>query len=296
MVTLTTAKDLQLVANSSFVGTWDVPTNSNWSIVDAALGQIVNIPRNNSPVTLSAAQFQCYQITFSSTLTGSVAITFPSTFTGPYSVNNICTGSSAFIITLKTTIAGGQIVACPPGELVDVVNDGTNLKFRNLGRVGSYMDYAGSSVPAWIAGCTVPPYLNCDGTAFSSVTYPALAIVLNGTTLPDARGRGSVTLNQTTSRITTANSNLDGDTILATGGTGTTTTLVSTQIPQMTATVTSCAALYSGGSLATTPGGTVFLRDLGLSPITATVGTSNNSAFNPLLPTYVSGIRLIRAA
>lgn len=157
MVTYTNAKNIELVANSSYVGTWDQPTNSNWSIVDAALGQNTNITLNNSPVTLSAAQYQCYQITFSSTLTGNVAITFPSTFTGPYSILNNCTGSSAFVVTLRTTVSGGQVIGCPFGEVFDVFNDGTNLKFRNFGRVGSFVDYIGSSVPAWNTACSVPP-------------------------------------------------------------------------------------------------------------------------------------------
>ena len=38
MVAYTTAKGLAQVANSSFIGTWDVPTNANWAAVDAATG------------------------------------------------------------------------------------------------------------------------------------------------------------------------------------------------------------------------------------------------------------------
>jgi hypothetical protein len=43
----------------------------------------------------------------------------------------------------------------------------------------------GSSVPSWISECTVPPYLVCDGTAFSSAIYPSLAAIIGP--LPDAR-------------------------------------------------------------------------------------------------------------
>src|SRR5258708_6198785 len=115
MSTFTVAKNLERVANGADVGTWDAPTNSNWSIVDACLGQSVTVGLNNSNVVLSSPQYQCAQIIFNSTLTGSVLITFPSTFTGPYIIQNLCTGTSAFTVTLQTTVAGGQVVGCPPG-------------------------------------------------------------------------------------------------------------------------------------------------------------------------------------
>src|SRR5712671_283737 len=162
-------------ARGDQVGTWDTPVNGNSTLIDLVAGAINTISLNNSPVVLAAAQFQSKSITFNSTLTGSVAITFPTSFHKSYEIRNICTGSSAFVITLGTTVAGGKVVCCPPGESVDVVNNGTDLYFHNLERVGSYWDYAGSSVPAWVSGCTVAPYLNCDGTAFSSATFPQLA-------------------------------------------------------------------------------------------------------------------------
>lgn len=33
------------------------------------------------------------------------------------------------------------------------------------------------------------PFLQCDGSAFTSSTYPALTRILGGATLPDVRGR-----------------------------------------------------------------------------------------------------------
>lgn len=298
MVAFTTARGLYQVANSSYVGTWDVPENSNWGVVDAALGQITTIQLNNTPVTLSAAQVQCCQLIFSSSaapggnLAGNVAITFPTVspssteLTGPYIIQNLCGNSSLFVVTLQTTVAGGQAVACKPGEAFDVINDGTNFKFKNLGHIGSYWDYVGSSVPNWVTGCTVPPYLNCDGTTFSSATYPTLTSIM-GTTLPDTRGRDSIFLNQGTGRTTTINSALDGDTLFATGGSGTLTTLVSSQIPVLS----TQAALYRPGTNAQS--GIVFTALGDNSALT--IGTSNNASFNPLVPSYVSGIRMVRA-
>jgi hypothetical protein len=214
MSTFTANLDLELVARNADVGTWDTPTNANWSLMDSAVGAITTISLNNSPIILSGSQFQSKGITFNSTLTGSVTITFPTSFTKSYEIQNTCTGSSAFTISLNTTAAGGQSICCPPGETVTVFNDGSNLKFTNLGRIGSYLDYAGASVPFWITSCTVPPYVNCDGTSISSATYPALVQILGTTTLPDRRGTVGIPLNQGTGRVTV----VDGNTRFSVGG------------------------------------------------------------------------------
>jgi len=299
MVAYTTAKGLYQVANSSYVGTWDVPENANWGVVDASLGQITTVQLNNTPVTLTAAQTQSAQIIFSSSaapggnLAGNVVITFPvaapanTAVTGPYIIQNLCGNSSLYTVTLQTTVAGGQAIACKPGEPFDVVNDGTNFKFKNMGHIGSYWDYAGSSVPNWVTACTIPPYLNCDGTTFSSATYPALTSI-TGTTLPDFRGRGPLILNQGTGRTTTLNSALDGDTLFATGGSGTVTTLSTTNIPFFSSGVSIVAgqAAVNVGSIFNAP----------IAAGSIQIGSSVPASFNPLIPTYVGGIRMIRSA
>lgn len=308
MVAFTTSKQLFQVANSSYVGTWDQPTNSNWGVVDAALGQVVTIPLNNSPVILASNQYQCYQITLNSTLTGNVAITFPTSFYGPYAIYNACTGSSAFVITLQTT-AGGEVISPPPGEAIEVLNDGVNLRYRNLGRVGSYWDYAGSSVPAWVTSCTVPPYLNCDGSAFSSITYPFLATILGGTTLPDSKGRVRAALNQGSARLVSTGGGVDGNTNLAGGGTQTT-TLSSQNLPNTTFPVTDPTHAHAISALSANlaPGGGGANIDAtynaghiqyatSLAATGITVASGGSGAAVPITqPTYIGGLTLIRAA
>src|SRR5260221_263411 len=127
-------------ARGDDVGTWDTPVNNNGTLIDLVTGAIATISLNNSNVVLSAAQFRSKQITFNSTLTGSVFILFPSSFTKSYEIQNLCTGSSAFTVGLTApTSQSGFFVSCPPGEIVDIVNDGVNIKFKNLGRIGSLM-------------------------------------------------------------------------------------------------------------------------------------------------------------
>lgn len=299
-------------ARGDDVGTWDTPVNGNSTLLDLVAGAIATISLNNSNVVLSAAQFRSKQITFNSTLTGSVTITFPTSFTKSYEIQNLCTGSSAFTITLATTAAGAHVICAPPGETIDCFNDGANLTFKNLGRIGSLMDWVGSSVPAWIAGCSIQPYLNCDASPFSAVTYPALAMFLGGTTLPDIRGVSRATLNQGTGRITTAGAGLDGNTNLSVGGVQTV-TLTANQIPTI---ISPGTATSSGGSRINIPvtdgavsGGSVSGPGSNIPPLTSgswasvpslvVAAVSNNTGgalHTNMPPTVICGLTLIRSA
>jgi hypothetical protein len=299
--TFTPNINLEEPARGDDVGTWDVPVNNNMSVVDLVAGGIVTIALNNSPIVLNATQYKPSNITFSSTLTGSVAITFPTSFVKPYTIGNLCTGSSAFTITLGTTAAGGQVICCPPGEFIDIFNDGTNLKYRNLGRVGSYWDYAGSSVPAWVSGCSVPPYLNCNAGTFSSATYPQLAVILAGNTLPDSRGSARFALDQGVGRISSAATGFSGSSVGSLGG-GQATTLSSLNMPPIPITDPGHSHVYSGPVLSPGAGpsgtvvGTFTPTNTAVSATGITAGSSSPTAFTNLPPAYIGGITMIRAA
>ena len=292
-------------ARGDDVGTWDTPVNANITQLDLMVGGIATISLNNSPIVLSAAQFQAKQITFNSTLTGSIAITFPTSFTKSYEIQNLCTGSSAFVITLGTT-AGGQVICCPPGEIIDCFNDGSNIKFKNLDRIGAYWDYAGSSVPAWVSGCSVPPYLNCNGTTFSSATYPILSLILGGTTLPDSRSKGRVPLDQGAGLLSSSVVGFSPNTVGASGGSQAT-MLSSLNLPKMidpshqhpasigigvnsiniqVGSASNVILIQSNGSGQTIPATTTGI----------TYGSSSQTSFSALQPTFVGGLCLIRAA
>lgn len=218
-MSFTTNKNLEEPARGAYVGTWDTPVNSNTTIIDNSLGGVATVALTNSNVTLSAGQYQCVFLNFTGAISANIAITLPAVGSF-YTVQNLTSNTSAFYITMTTTAVGGEAIGIPPGTPTDIFTDGTNVRFRNLGTVNKYEDWAVSSSPSWLAACTKPPYLNCDGTSFSSATYPVTTVFLGGTTLPDSRGRFRATLNQGQSRITStgAGSQLDANTILASGG------------------------------------------------------------------------------
>lgn len=313
--TFTPNLGLEEPAHGDQAGTWDRPVNANWTLLDAVLGGVTTVALSTATtLTLATSQYQNRQIVFTSTLAANVTVTFPTSFQKTWEIQHSATGSSAFTITLATTAAGAQAIAIPPGELIDVQIAAGNVKFKNLHRVGKYWDYAGSSVPNWVSACTVPPYLNCDGTAFSSATYPQLALKLGGTTLPDSRGRARCNVNAGTSRMTTAGSGVNGDVLLSGGG-GETQTLTASQIPTLTAAGNNILNTNQTNIIRSPAG---FISDVNEGPAapfgtvlangatlyqpsfigTASVTSNNTSpgAHSNVQPTIIHGLTLIRAA
>ncbi|MES5485941.1 phage tail protein [Bradyrhizobium sp. INPA03-11B] len=303
--TFTPNIQLEEPARGDDVGVWDQPVNNNMTVIDLVAGAQSVIPLNNSNIVLSAAQFQSKGITFNSTLTGNVTITFPTSFQKSYEIFNNCSGTGSFTITLQSTIAGGAKACPPPGEICDVVNIGGNLVFKNLGRVGEYWDYAGASLPGWVSGSVPPPYLLCDGSGFSAASYPVLAVVLGGTTLPDARGRARWTLNGGTGRVTAGVSGIDGNTRFTGGGDQSLQThnhVINVNDPghsHPVSPVNQVTALQgSGGAyVAYSNAG----PSAGVTATTAFTGVNANSnvagagAAQNMPPAYIGGITMIRA-
>lgn len=300
--TFTTNKNLEQPGRGDQVGTWDTPVNSNMAILDDSLGGTTTIALTNANVTLSAAQYRCEFIVFTGTITANIAITFP--YVGSfYTIENRTAG--AFTITLKTTNASAEVVGCPPFEPFEILTRASTagVRYKNFGRIGTFWDYIGATNPTWNTACTIPPYLVCDGSAFSSATYPALATILSTTVTPDARNRVRATLSQGSVRLSTAGFGVSGATNLAAGGLETMTIGASNQAPHTHASRTS---LNSNTPLAVKNGGvaqgvvgsgavSVYANDQYDSlVISDSTGVSYPTA--NVQPTYIGGITLIRSA
>lgn len=309
---------LNIPAHGSFVDSWDIPVNGDFSSLDGFFGGIQAInAAGSSPITLTApagtptpaagpTQAENAVIRFSGALTANVLVTLP--LPGYMIIENLTTG--AFVLGFRA-LASGEVIGIEQGSTQHVYNDGTNVRFVNLQMVGTYLDICDATVPAWITACTKPPFLNCDGTTFSAATYPYLSAKLGGTTLPDLRGVSRSTLNQGTGRITTAGSGLDGNTRFSLGGSQSHTMTLSDLVQHSHAvidpghthptfvgrdgTANGANSSSMNGSSVGNTGGTTF------TPASATTGISiNNSgggnAFGIMNPTTISGITLIRAA
>lgn len=302
---------LEEPARGDYVGTWDTPVNSNMTLIDLVSAGLTTINAAAGSVVLAAAQFQCETIVINSTLLASITLTFPTSFTKQYTIYHNATGSSAFTITLGTTSASGNVLCAIPGEYIDVINLGSaGIVYKNLGRVGSYVDIATSSMPNWVTGCTLPPYLACTGATFSSASYPQLATILGSTTLPDMRGRTRIALDAGAGRVSSASAGFSPDTVAAGGG-AQSVTLATSQIPAHTHanTLTDPGHSHFGQFSFNGSGGgaaiTIVAGGFGLtqSVQTSTTGISitnasagGGGAHSVMQPTLAAGITMIRAA
>jgi hypothetical protein len=281
------------------VGTWDVPVNGNTGILDQAFGSVTIVALSSANVTLASSQAQNAVIRLTGTLTTNVQIALPSIYKFWTLDNQLTNSPSSFCATLLSTTSSGQGIGVPPG-VQDIFYDGAAVNYRNLGKIGEYWDYVGTQIPTWITVCTKAPYIVCDGTTFSSATYPILANLLGGNTSPDSRGRYRAFLNAGTGRITSASGGVDGNTLFAAGGVQST-TLVTGNLPAYTPSGT-VNIVTTGGAVAnvggpiqyggTGSGGTAFT-------ITANfAGTAQGGVSTPIpmiTPTYMGGITMIRA-
>jgi hypothetical protein len=284
------------------VGTWDVPVNGNTGIIDQAFGSVTTLALSSSPINLTSSQAQNAIIRLTGTITANVPIFLPSIYKFWTIDNQITNSPSSFCAILISTTSSGQGIGLPPGTQ-DVFYDGAAVNYRNLGNVGGYWDYVGTTIPSWVSACTKLPYLNCDGTTFSSATYPILSNLLGGNTLPDSRGRMRAVLNQGTGRMTSTGGGVDGNTLLASGGSQSA-TLITANLPPYTPTGTINTTVSQNGvanisgpiQFGGTGSGGNLINPTAVSSFTGVAqgGTSTPVATVP--PAYVGGLTMIRAA
>jgi hypothetical protein len=308
---------LAIPIRGSDVGTWDLPVNGNFNAIDAMFGGVATIALTSASITLLSTQGQQSVFRFTGTLTANVAVVLPNIFKG-WTVDNQITNSPSSFAVLLATSGSTYFLGAPPGQN-DVFYDGTTIYYRNMGKIGEYWDYASSGVPTWVSASTKPPYLNCNGTTFSSATYPILTSILGSTTLPDSRGRVRMALTQGTSLVSSAVSGLGGDTIFASGGdqnmqshthtssgtitvsgttssesanhnhagSGTTTTESATHAHVGSGTTAADSVDHTHNYTVSTAGGAVYAP--GGSFATATIATSGVSAFHTHTYSFTTG-------
>lgn len=299
----TTNKILAQPTRGSDSGTWDTPVNGNMGIIDASFGGVTALTLSNSNVALSTAQAQNAFLVLSGTLSANVTITFPGGIGSFFFVqHNALTTTSSFVVSLVSTASGSVTIGLPPGEFSHVgLNGTTGPALMSLPHVGTYWQFGGSAVPAWVSACTTPPWLNCTGGTFSSATYPQLATYLNGNTLPDTRGSAFFTLDQGTGR--------NSGTFLAQGGNANM-TLSAANLPAHNHPVSDPGHIHTwtgwttgqvnanGGGNAGAGGSNpaqVNNTSNATTGLTVSNSTYANTSFSILPPGYIGGITMIRA-
>lgn len=309
---VTTNRSLAVPTHGSDVDTWDVPVNANMGLLDTITGGVLNISTTGGTFNLNAAQLACGTIVVTGALAGGVTLVFPNPgIQGWWTIGNFTTNTNFNVAVLSGNQS--RSICIPPGEYVDIQINGSIPAYRNLGRIGSYLDLPVTAAPAWITGSSIPPYLVCDGSAFDGSVYPYLAAMI-GANLPDFRGRGSFFLNGGSGRLTTVGAGINGDILYSVGGANGV-TLAANQIPSLTSvnptqniSVTSTATVpknYSSNTVGTPGTGTPVsfptgnnigaLTSSDINSISVAYTNASQQVIGNAAPGIVSGIRMIRA-
>lgn len=213
------------------IDTWGANAlNPDFVALDGLIAGVQTIGATNVPITLTSpaafvatpspgpTQAQNRVLRFTGVLTGNVRVTLP--LPGSYLIDNRTTG--AFVLSFQGLTAT-EVVGIDQGMIVEIYNDGANVRFVNLGKVGD-LEFWGAiiAIPAWVAACTVRPYLHADGSVYNFSDFPWLGAKYlnhfggNGVTtfgVQDLSGRIPLAYDGTGSRITVAGCGLNGQTM-----------------------------------------------------------------------------------
>ena len=297
-------------------GTWGSNAlNPNFVSIDGLFGGATTISASNAPIVLTSpsgfaptpsagpTQAQNAVLQFTGTLTANVQVTLP--IPGYYIINNQTTG--AFVLSFRA-IGSGQVIAVDQQDDVHIYNNGTNVRFVNLGRIGETAMWAGlTALPAWVTACTQQPYLVCDGTVYNFTAYPALAQRLLGKfggngistfAVPDSQGRLQLPYDGTGTRITSAVSGINGQTIGAAGGDQNTQAHSHTFAGTPNGTNFAVSGNLAAVNFGSSGFGGNWINSLNVSQVPTPAGTNSTfgaGASQNVQPSQVTGIMVIRA-
>lgn len=121
----TANKGLAQPANNSFIGTWDVPMNSNFGIIDKCFGGVISFNVTSGDIGLSNTDLQNFLIQLNGTLGSNILLVFPVGFSGAFVVNNATAG--AFVVNAVVNGTPGTSVNLPQSRATILYTDGTNI-------------------------------------------------------------------------------------------------------------------------------------------------------------------------
>lgn len=154
-MSFTTNKNLETPARGSNVNVWDTPLNSDFDIIDLALGGVTSLNAGSGSVTLTDVQYQPLVISISGTLAANITYTIPSGVGGQWIVRNTATGGS-YTVTFASGGAGDSVVIERDINTL-IFSDGTNVRFSDT-RVR----------PATAAGSSTQVQFNTSGVLDAS--------------------------------------------------------------------------------------------------------------------------------
>lgn len=180
---------------------WDVPLNSNFGVIDTALGSAVTISLTSSNYTMSTSEAQNLRIAITGTITTSLSIIIPDNIGGFWIVTNDTVDSvvgANNTVTVKTVSGSG--ITITRGYATIVYDTGSSVAVGNiLNALSDRLSIAGGTLignliigASSASGSTLT--INNTGTANALVVSGGnTTIGGNGTTTGNLTAQGNVT-------------------------------------------------------------------------------------------------------
>lgn len=191
MSTFTTNKNLEQPAHGAYANDWDVPMNSDWGVVDTALGGTTTISVTGVPAgtyALSVSQYQPPNIEFNGTLGGQIAYQLPSGVGGLWSVWNNTSG--AFVLYIS--VSGGGSLSLAPAQRTYMVSDGTNLQYADTAYAATVAGVAQTNAEAFATAAANTAQSNAE--SFASNASNLTSGTVSNTVLPNVGTMTGVTI------------------------------------------------------------------------------------------------------
>jgi microcystin-dependent protein len=227
--TFTPNINLEEPGNGDYANDWNLPLNSDLTIVDQVLGSSTSFVFTNANISPAVAQSAYFMLICTGVLTGNVELILPGAIGGGRTIFNQTTGAFTLSVLNGAGDTGGGVVI-PQGYPFPVILTGGRAYYDNYSSIapGTPQPFAGANIP--------PGFLLCFGQTVSQTTYPLLFSAI-GTTWGPATG-GNFTLPFFNGRALVGADNMGGTAanVLpgATLGTltgGATVTLTAAQLP-----------------------------------------------------------------
>jgi hypothetical protein len=185
MATYTSNKNIIKPTNGEYPDAWDVPINTDWDIIDKALGSAVQKTLSNVDITLTVAEAANQQIYLSGALTGPVTVIIPfqtgsstTAVGGEWIVYNNTTG--VYSVSMVTQKAGSTGVVIPQSFRCKVYSDQANIAFSDDMRfaIGTGLTITGGAPP--VVSLSAPVLASLGGTGKTANTANSV-LLGNGT-------------------------------------------------------------------------------------------------------------------
>lgn len=198
----------------SYVNSWYLPVNSNFSVIDATMSGTTtinassltpgvpfavlvfqNFEQNPTPQTNPLAG-QNLRVRVTGSLTFDISILIPAGTPGLWIIDNQTTGN--FAVNVKTTATGSVGIQAKQGLMSLIFCDGTNVSYADYGAIQTALDTFATehvrtgSIILFATNIVESGYLLCNGAPVSRTTYADLFAKIGTTWGP---GDGSTTFN-----------------------------------------------------------------------------------------------------